>query len=115
MNFKSLCVIGMGYIGLPTASLFASQGLQVTGMDINQDIIQGLQAGQVHIFEPGLREVVLKGLEAGRLVISTEVRPADAFIIAVPTPYQESNPILSQSRLSGLKAGFQGQGRLNSQ
>ena len=50
MEFKSLCVIGMGYIGLPTASIFASKGLQVTGMDINQDIIESLQAGQVHIY-----------------------------------------------------------------
>ena len=89
MEFKSLCVIGMGYIGLPTASIFASKGLQVTGMDINQDIIKGLQAGQVHIYEPGLRKVVLEALDAGRLEISTEVVPADAFIIAVPTPFYE--------------------------
>ena len=89
MEFKSLCVIGMGYIGLPTASIFASKGLQVTGMDINQGIIEGLQAGQVHIFEPGLRDVVVEALEKGQLTISTEVTPADAFIIAVPTPFYE--------------------------
>lgn len=89
MEFNTLCVIGMGYIGLPTASIFASQGLQVTGMDINQDITAGLQAGQLHIFEPGLREAVLEALEAGWLEISSEVKPADAFIIAVPTPFYE--------------------------
>ena len=89
MEFKSLCVIGMGYIGLPTASIFASHGLQVTGMDINQDITNGLQAGHLHIFEPGLREAVLEALEAGRLEIASEVKPADAFIIAVPTPFYE--------------------------
>jgi UDP-N-acetyl-D-mannosaminuronic acid dehydrogenase len=87
LEFKSLCVIGMGYIGLPTASIFASHGLQVSGMDTNQDITDGLQAGQLHIFEPGLREAVLEALKAGRLKISTEVKPADAFIIAVPTPF----------------------------
>jgi UDP-N-acetyl-D-mannosaminuronic acid dehydrogenase len=79
----------MGYIGLPTASIFASKGLQVTGMDINQDIIAGLQAGEMHIFEPGLREVVLAALDTGRLEITTEVTAADAFIIAVPTPFYE--------------------------
>ncbi len=87
MEFTSLCVIGMGYIGLPTASIFASQGLQVTGMDNNQDITNGLQAGKLHIFEPGLREAVLEALEAGRLKIASEVHPAEAFIIAVPTPF----------------------------
>jgi len=89
LEFSSLCVIGMGYIGLPTASIFASKDVQVTGMDINKDIIDGLQAGKVHIFEPGLREVVLEALETKNLDISTEVKPADAFIIAVPTPFLE--------------------------
>ncbi len=87
MKFDSLCVIGMGYIGLPTASIFASNGLQVTGMDINKEIIAGLQAGKIHIFEPGLREAVQNALNAGHLDITSEVKPADAFIIAVPTPF----------------------------
>lgn len=89
MKFDSLCVIGMGYIGLPTASIFASNGIQVTGMDINAEIIEGLNAGKLHIFEPGLRGLVLDVISKGRLKISTEVRPADAFIIAVPTPFYE--------------------------
>ncbi len=89
MEFDSLCVIGMGYIGLPTASVFASNGIQVTGMDINADIIDGLNAGKLHIFEPGLKGLVLDALASGSLEISTEVKPADAFIIAVPTPFYE--------------------------
>ena len=89
MDFKSLCVIGMGYIGLPTASIFASTGLNVTGMDINPDIIDGLRAGKVHIFEPGLQDLVMGALESGRLKVEYEVKPADAFIIAVPTPFYE--------------------------
>lgn len=89
MEFKSLCVIGMGYIGLPTASIFASNGIRVIGMDINADIIEGLNAGKLHIFEPGLRGLVLDSLASGRLEITTEVRPADAFIIAVPTPFYD--------------------------
>jgi len=89
VKFDSLCVIGMGYIGLPTASIFASNGIHVTGMDINEDIIEGLKAGKLHIFEPGLRGLVMDALSSGKLVISTEVCPADAFIIAVPTPFYE--------------------------
>jgi UDP-N-acetyl-D-mannosaminuronic acid dehydrogenase len=89
LDFNSLCVIGMGYIGLPTASIFASTGLNVIGMDINADIIDGLKAGKLHIFEPGLRELVLEALASGHLEISTKVHPADAFIIAVPTPFFE--------------------------
>ncbi len=89
MNFESLCVIGMGYIGLPTSSIFASNGLRVTGMDINADIIEDLKIGKLHIFEPGLRGLVMDALKGGRLTISNEVHPADAFIIAVPTPFYE--------------------------
>jgi UDP-N-acetyl-D-mannosaminuronic acid dehydrogenase len=89
LKFDTLCVIGMGYIGLPTASIFASNGLQVTGMDTNAKIIDGLKAGQLHIFEPGLRDLLLEALNSDRLKISEEVVPADAFIIAVPTPFYE--------------------------
>jgi UDP-N-acetyl-D-mannosaminuronic acid dehydrogenase len=89
LKFKTLCVIGMGYIGLPTASVFASKGLQVTGMDTNARIIEGLKAGQLHIFEPGLRDLLLEALNSDRLQISDEVLPADAFIIAVPTPFYQ--------------------------
>jgi len=89
LDFKSLCVIGMGYIGLPTASIFASNGLRVTGMDINADIIDGLKVGKLHIFEPGLKDLFLSALESDCLNVSREVTPADAFIIAVPTPFDE--------------------------
>jgi UDP-N-acetyl-D-mannosaminuronic acid dehydrogenase len=79
----------MGYIGLPTASVFAGNGLHVIGMDINADIIDGLKAGKLHIFEPGLRQRVLDALESGHLEVSETVQPVDAFIIAVPTPFYE--------------------------
>ena len=57
MNFKKICVIGLGYIGLPTASTFASRGVQVVGVDINPTILSTLQQGKLHIVEPGLQEV----------------------------------------------------------
>lgn len=87
MEYNSLCVVGLGYIGLPTASTFASNGIQVTGMDINEQIIDGLMIGELHIYEPGLRNLVTQVLEEGSLRVSNSVTPADAFIIAVPTPF----------------------------
>ena len=87
MKINSLCVIGMGYIGLPTASVFANHGLNVLGMDVNSDVIKHLRAGEVHIFEPGLQKLFHQAIESGKLQVAAEVTPADAFIIAVPTPF----------------------------
>lgn len=87
MTSMKLCIIGLGYIGLPTASIFAGCGLDVVGMDNNPEIVSKLQKGEVHIFEPGLHELVEKALQSGKLRISRSVVPADAFIIAVPTPF----------------------------
>ncbi len=87
MKFKKICVIGLGYIGLPTASMFATHGVRVVGVDINPDIVNSLKNKHVHIFEPGLDEVVQEALSSGNLQISDQPEPADAFIIAVPTPF----------------------------
>ncbi len=87
MKFTRVCVIGLGYIGLPTASTFATHGLQVTGVDINHDVVVTLQNGGVHISEPGLQQLVTDALGSGRLKVSEATEPADAFIIAVPTPF----------------------------
>jgi len=85
--FESVCVLGLGYIGLPTASTFATNGLRVVGVDVNPQIIASLQNGELHIYEPGLRDVVQAAMQSGNLVIRSQVKPADAFIIAVPTPF----------------------------
>ncbi|MBV6396804.1 MAG: UDP-N-acetyl-D-mannosamine dehydrogenase [Anaerolineales bacterium] len=89
MNFNTLCVIGLGYIGLPTASTFAARGLRVLGVDINPRIIETLRRGDVHIHEPGLREEFQSALQTGRLTFDLQPGEADAFIIAVPTPFHE--------------------------
>ncbi len=89
MAFNSLCVIGLGYIGLPTACTFANHGVKVVGVDINPEIVSGLHNGKVHLFEPGLQEFMQKALKTGNLVIRSHPEPADAFIIAVPTPFKE--------------------------
>ncbi len=83
-------MVGLGYIGLPTASTFATHGLKVTGVDTKPEIVQGLNNGQVHLFEPGLRTLVQAALQSGNLVVRQEPQPADAFIIAVPTPFKEN-------------------------
>jgi len=89
MNFKKICILGLGYIGLPTASTFATHGVKVVGVDVNPQIIEGLKKGQVHLYEPGLREVVLSALNSGNLTVQPKPEPADAFIIAVPTPFYD--------------------------
>ena len=87
MKFKHICIIGLGYIGLPTGSTFAKHGIKVTGVDNNPEIIESLKKGKVHIFEPGLGELVTDAIKCGNLTVSTRPVEADAFIIAVPTPF----------------------------
>jgi UDP-N-acetyl-D-mannosaminuronic acid dehydrogenase len=89
VNFQKLCVLGLGYIGLPTASTFATHGLQVVGVDVNPQVVETLSEGNLHIHEPGLRTLVQAALRSGNLVIRQEPEPADAFIIAVPTPFYD--------------------------
>lgn len=87
MEFNTICVFGLGYIGLPTASTFATHGLHVTGVDVNSRVVHTLRNGGLHIHEPGLRTLVQAALGSGNLVISEQAQPADAFVIAVPTPF----------------------------
>ena len=87
MNFKHICIIGLGYIGLPTASTFAKFGIRVTGVDNNSEVLEALQQGKVHIYEPGLSEMVSAAIKSGNLSVSAKPVEADAFIIAVPTPF----------------------------
>jgi UDP-N-acetyl-D-mannosaminuronic acid dehydrogenase len=89
LNFQKICVIGLGYIGLPTASTFAAHGLRVLGVDISPRILETLRGGDIHIHEPGLREEFQSALKTGRLTFASAPEPADAFIIAVPTPFYE--------------------------
>ena len=88
MKFESLCVLGLGYIGLPTASTFATHGLQVIGVDTNTRIVESLNNGQIHLFEPGLRTLVQAAIGSKNLTIQSKPQKADAFIIAVPTPFK---------------------------
>lgn len=89
MKFQKICVLGLGYIGLPYASTFATHGLQVVGVDVNAQVVERLKEGELHIYEPGLRTLVQAALRSGNLTIEQKPQPADAFIIAVPTPFKE--------------------------
>lgn len=91
MKFNTLCVIGLGYIGLPTASMFAVNGLNVLGVDVNPTIVETLQNGGLHIHEPGLREAVQQAIQSGCLRVANQPEPTDAFLIAVPTPFQQKD------------------------
>jgi UDP-N-acetyl-D-mannosaminuronic acid dehydrogenase len=88
LSFQKLCVLGLGYIGLPTASTFATHGLQVIGVDVNRQVVEKLQNGELHIHEPGLRTLVQAAFHSGNLTVECCPEPADAFIIAVPTPFR---------------------------
>lgn len=87
MIFEKICVLGLGYIGLPTASTFATHGIRVIGVDVNQQILEILRSGGLHIHEPGLRTIVGSAIQSGNLNVADKPEEADAFIIAVPTPF----------------------------
>ncbi len=90
MKFQKICVIGLGYIGLPTASTFAAHGIHTLGVDVNPHIIETLNQGKIHIHEPGLRDAVTKAVQTGNFKAAVQPEEADAFIIAVPTPFQDN-------------------------
>ena len=88
MPFTTISVIGLGYIGLPTAAVFASRKKQVIGVDVNQNAVDIINRGQIHIVEPDLDMVVHAAVTEGYLRATTHPEPADAFLIAVPTPFK---------------------------
>jgi len=89
-SYKKVSVIGLGYIGLPTAAVLASRGVQVIGVDINQIAVDTINQGKIHIVEPGLDVVVRAVVNTGHLKAVTKPEPADAFVMAVPTPFKEN-------------------------
>lgn len=91
MLFETISVVGLGYIGLPTAAMFASRKKRVIGVDINQHAVDIINQGGIHIVEPDLDMIVHAAVSEGYLRATTEVEPADAFLIAVPTPFLASD------------------------
>ncbi|EEL37725.1 NDP-N-acetyl-D-galactosaminuronic acid dehydrogenase [Bacillus cereus Rock3-29] len=87
MNEK-ICVVGLGYIGLPTASLLATKGFQVYGVDVNESAVEMINSGKVHIYEPDLDIMVKAAVQSGNLKAGIVPEASDIFILAVPTPFK---------------------------
>lgn len=91
LPLKRISVIGLGYIGLPTAAMFASRKIDVVGVDVNRHTVDTINRGEVHIVEPDLDMVVRAVVREGYLRATTVPEPAEAFLIAVPTPFKGEN------------------------
>lgn len=89
IQFKTISIIGLGYIGLPTAAVFASRKIKVIGVDVNQQTVDTINRGDIHIIEPGLDIAVRSAVTEGYLRATTIPEKADAFLIAVPTPFKD--------------------------
>ena len=96
MKELSVCVVGLGYIGLPTASVLATHGFKVLGVDVKPQIVETINRGEIHIVEPDLHSLVRSAVDSNQLSASIKPAPADVFVIAVPTPFQsDKTPDLS--------------------
>ena len=109
-----VAVIGLGYIGLPTAALIASKGIKVIGVDVNHHVVSIINQGKIHIVEPNLDILVQSSVQSGNLRATTETEKADVFIVAVPTPFQgDHKPDLSYIKSAAKAiAPFLGKGSL---
>ena len=90
-RFNQICIIGLGYIGLPSAAVFADNGIDVLGVDVNPDAVESINQGKPHIVEPELDVLLRKVVQNGKLRASVTPEGADAFILAVPTPFKDGN------------------------
>lgn len=88
---KSVCVIGLGYIGLPTASLLGTKGFKVHGVDASRHVVDTINQGKIHIVEPDLDILVKSAVQSGNLTAGLEPQKADVFILAVPTPFKDDH------------------------
>ena len=103
MSFNTISVVGLGYIGLPTAAMFASRKKNVIGVDVNQHAVDTINRGEIHIVEPDLDMIVHAAVTEGYLKATTTPEPADAFLIAVPTPFKNNDSEIPEPDLSYIK------------
>jgi len=104
MAFDIISVIGLGYIGLPTAAMFASREKKVIGVDVDQEVVDTINRGEIHIVEPALGSLVRAAVAEDNLRAVVTPEPADAFLIAVPTPFKEGNDAIPEPNLAHIKA-----------
>ena len=103
MSFETISVIGLGYIGLPTAAMFASRKVKVIGVDVNQKAVDTINRGEIHIVEPELDIIVRSVVKDGYLRAVTQPEPADAFLIAVPTPFKSNGSEIPEPDLGYIE------------
>ena len=103
-ELQNIVVMGLGYIGLPTASMLATKGHQVLGVDVNQKAVDTINSGRIHIVEPDLDILVRSAVNSGNLRAAMEPQEGDTFILAVPTPFKEENGNLKAPDLSYIEA-----------
>lgn len=97
VKMTKMCVLGLGYIGLPTALLFANNGIDVVGVDVSERVVASLQQGKIHFEEKGFQELLDSAMQKGAFRASTQVEDADVFLVAVPTPFD------AEFRMADLK------------
>jgi UDP-N-acetyl-D-mannosaminuronic acid dehydrogenase len=90
-QFSKIAVVGLGYIGLPTAAVFADHGIEVLGVDVSAHVVDNVNQGKPHFGEPNLDALVRRVVEGKKLRASLKIEPADAFLIAVPTPLRKGH------------------------
>src|SRR5690554_3245365 len=88
MDFSKISVVGLGYIGLPTAAVIASRKCEAVGLDVNPEVVDTINKGEIHIVEPDLDMIVHAAVKEGYLRATLQPEPADAFLVAVPTPFK---------------------------
>jgi UDP-N-acetyl-D-mannosaminuronic acid dehydrogenase len=88
VKYKQICFMGLGYIGLPTATIVGSKGFRILGVDINRKVVETINKGEIHIIEPGLRDLVRQVVESGNLRAVTSPEVSDVYLIVVPTPFK---------------------------
>jgi len=103
MSFNTISVIGLGYIGLPTAAMFASRKKKVIGVDVNKHAVDTINRGEIHIVEPDLDMIVHAAVSEGYLKATLTPEPADAFLIAVPTPFKNNDSTIPEPDLSYIQ------------
>lgn len=110
-GFGSVCVVGLGYIGLPTAAFVASKGVSVIGVDVNESYVERINRGVVPFFEPDFESTLAGVVAQGRLKAQTTTPQADAYIVAVPTPFSEGHRVDTkyiQAASAGIAAQLRG-------
>ena len=103
MSFDTISVVGLGYIGLPTAAMFASRKMNVIGVDVSKSTVDTINKGQIHIVEPDLDGIVQAAVVNGYLKAVMQPEPADAFLIAVPTPFKDTDSSIPEPDLSYIQ------------